>query len=86
MQLHVLKNKPDTSIITEDMINAYLKKDRDVLVAGDLKEIKRILPTYIEKIIVYKDRIEAHFRLSVDERVCAWMVAVSGFEPLTLRV
>jgi len=48
-----------------------------VLEAGDPHKIKQILPTYINKIIVYRDRIEAHFRLSVDDTVCARMVAAN---------
>ena len=64
----------------------FLKNTIQMLEAGDPQKIKQILPTYINKIIVYPDRIEAHFRLSVDDTVCAWMVAASGFEPPTLRV
>ncbi|MDI3477127.1 MAG: hypothetical protein PWQ59_652, partial [Thermoanaerobacterium sp.] len=42
--------------------------------------------TYINKIIVFPDRVEANFKLSVDDTVCVWMVAASGVEPPTLRV
>ena len=85
-RLKEMDSLPDTSFITEKKIKQYLLKDKEMLEAGDPHKIKQILPTYINKIIVYPDRIEAHFRLSVDETVCAWMVAASGFEPPTLRV
>lgn len=81
-----LEMKPDISIITEDKIKEYLIKDKEVLVAGDQRKIKAILPTYINKIIVFLDRVEANFKLSVDDTVCVWMVAASGLEPPTLRV
>ncbi|MDI3478550.1 MAG: site-specific recombinase, partial [Thermoanaerobacterium sp.] len=70
-----LEMKPDISIITEDKIKEYLIKDKEVLVAGDQRKIKAILPTYINKIIVFPDRVEANFKLSVDDTVCVWMVA-----------
>ena len=86
VRIKEMNSLPDTSFITEEKIIQYLLKDKEVLEAGDPHKIKQILPTYINKIIVYRDRIEAHFRLSVDDTVCAWMVAASGFEPPTLRV
>lgn len=81
-----INNLPDTSIITEDNIKEYLMKDKEVLAAGDQRKIKAILLTYINKIIVFPDRVEANFKLSVDDTVCVWMVAASGVEPPTLRV
>lgn len=86
MRIKEISSLPDTSFITEEKIRQYLFKDKEVLEAGDPHKIKQILPTYINKIIVYRDRIEAHFRLSIDDTVCAWLVAASGFEPPTLRV
>lgn len=86
MRIKEISSLPDTSFITEEKIRQYLFKDKEVLEAGDPHKIKQILPTYINKIIVYRDRIKAHFRLSIDDTVCAWLVAASGFEPPTLRV
>ncbi|MGI1692065.1 hypothetical protein [Thermoanaerobacter uzonensis] len=77
VRIKEMNNLPDTSFITEEKIRQYLLKDKEVLEAGDPHRIKQILPTYINKIIVYRDRIEAHFRLSVDDTVCAWMVAAN---------
>lgn len=81
-----INDLPDTSIITEYKIKEYLMKDKEVLVAGDQRKIKAILPTYINKIIVFPDRVEANFKISVDDTVCICMVAASGVEPPTLRV
>lgn len=77
VRIKEMNSLPDTSFITEEKIRQYLLKDKEVLEAGDPHKIKQILPTYINKIIVYRDRIEAHFRLSVDDAVCAWMVAAN---------
>jgi len=76
-RLKEMDNLPDSSFVTEEKIKEYLLKGKEVLEAGDPHKIKQILPTYINKIIVYPARIEAHFRLSVDDTVCAWMVAAN---------
>lgn len=38
IRLRELELKPDVSIITEDMIKAYLIKDKDILMKGDRKK------------------------------------------------
>ncbi|SNX54039.1 recombinase family protein [Thermoanaerobacterium sp. RBIITD] len=86
IRLRELELKPDVSIITEDMITAYLIKDKDILTKGDRKKIKAMLPTYIKKITVYHDKVEAILKISINQKVCTWMVAASGVEPPTLRV
>ncbi|WP_084295298.1 recombinase family protein [Caldanaerobius polysaccharolyticus] len=86
IRIKELDMKPDISIITEEMIREYLNKDKGVFVAGDLRKIKQILSTYINKITVFKDRVEAKFKIAVDNTVCEWSIAASGVEPPTLRV
>lgn len=77
IRLKEINSSPHTSFVTEAKIREYLLKDKEVLEAGDPQKIKQILLTRINKITVYPDRIEAHFRLSIDDTVCAWMVAAN---------
>jgi len=49
--------------LTEDMIKACLKKDKQVILSGDLRACKAIISTYIEKVIVYEDHIDVVLKI-----------------------
>ncbi|OIQ11529.1 hypothetical protein MOOTH_15150 [Moorella thermoacetica] len=49
--------------LTEDMIKAYLEKDKQVILSGDLQACKAIISTYVDKVIVYEDHIDVILKI-----------------------
>ena len=44
--------------LEKNMIIAYLEKEIELLENKNLDDLKKIIQTYIEKIIVYEERVE----------------------------
>jgi hypothetical protein len=40
------------------MIVNYLQKDKQIVLKDDLQECKTIIPSYLQKLIVYEDTID----------------------------
>lgn len=49
--------------LTEDMIKAYLEKDKQVILSGDLQACKSIISTYVDRVIVYEDHIDVVLKI-----------------------
>ncbi len=41
----------------------YLKKDKQALESKDLLKMKNIIQTYVEKVVVYEDRLDITFKI-----------------------
>jgi hypothetical protein len=54
-------------VVTEDAIRGLFALFRDAIKRKDVPEIKKFVDSYIQKVVVYRDRVEVTFRVSVPD-------------------
>ena len=58
-----IETEMDSSNISEQKIKAAFKKAKKMFLQGSLSNNKKLIDNYVDKIIIYKDRIEIRFNL-----------------------
>lgn len=63
-RLYEIERHEDITL-TKEMIQAYLEKDKQAILSGDLQACKKVLPTYVEKVLVYDDHVDVILKLDI---------------------
>jgi len=62
-ECHIKANK---SVITKEAIAAHLKKNLRLLKNKSLDTCKQVIQEFVEKVVVYRDKVEVIFKITVD--------------------
>lgn len=67
MRIQELETKKRETIVTEDAMRGLFGMFRKAVKNKDFPEIKKFVDSYVQKVIVYRHRVEVTFRVSVQD-------------------
>lgn len=62
----------DSPCFTEDMIRSYFSVMKRHVHDRNMPEIKRMIDQYVERVVVYQDRIDVHFKVALPQNDAAY--------------
>lgn len=71
-RLAVLANENGAMRITEDMLRSYFAVMKRHVHDRNMPEIKRFISSYIERVVVYTDRIDVEYKVALPENDAAY--------------
>jgi site-specific DNA recombinase len=69
LERHILEfgARKQKAAVTEDVLRQLLSKFKDHLANRNLPEIKKLVASYVEKVIVYKEHVDLILKLHLPE-------------------
>jgi site-specific DNA recombinase len=59
----------DYSWVNRENIAAYIQKSKEILLTGEPQEKRKVIETYVDKVIIYPDRIDIEFKINMDSDI-----------------